>query len=113
MENFQPSFEESIRGRRVSNRIHTLSSDNLMELLLMIDGVKRASSTYYGSNLLAGRVRIVKTKPRAPIVQMIAKILEFRGATRIVTMELHADQMWDSLEKASRSFICSSLLCLI
>ena len=94
---FQPSFEESVRGSRVFIIGSTNpSSDNLMEMLLMLDAAKRASARnvnavipYFG---WARQDR--KDKPRVPIAaKMIAKILESAGATRIITMDLHADQI--------------------
>mgnify|MGYP006180018537 CR=1 FL=1 len=71
-------------------------SDNLMEMLLMIDAAKRASAykvcaviPYYG---YARQDR--KDKPRVPIgAKLVAKLLETAGATRIMTMDLHADQI--------------------
>ena len=100
---FQPSFEESIRGIRVFLICSTFpSSDNLMELLLMIDAAKRASARhitavipYFG---LARQDR--KDKPRVPIgAKLVAKMLETAGATRVMTMDLHADQIQGFFEK--------------
>ncbi len=100
---FQPSFEESIRGRRVFLVCSTFpSSDNLMELLLMCDAAKRASARhitavipYFG---LARQDR--KDKPRVPIgAKLVAKLLETAGATRIMTMDLHADQIQGFFER--------------
>lgn len=100
---FQPSFEESIRGTRVFiiGSTHP-GSDNLMEMLLMLDAAKRASARhitavipYYG---WARQDR--KDKPRVPIAaKLIAKMLETAGATRIITMDLHADQIQGFFEK--------------
>lgn len=100
---FQPSYEESIRGSRVFiiGSTHP-SSDNLMEMLLMLDAAKRASARhitavipYYG---WARQDR--KDKPRVPIAaKLIAKMLETAGATRIITMDLHADQIQGFFEK--------------
>lgn len=100
---FQPSFEESIRGIRVFLICSTFpSSDNLMELLLMIDAAKRASARhitavipYFG---LARQDR--KDKPRVPIgAKLVAKMIETAGATRVMTMDLHADQIQGFFEK--------------
>ncbi len=94
---FQPCFEETVRGKHVYLVCSTTPpSDNLMELLLMIDCAKRASASkiiavipYFG---WARQDR--KDKPRVPIgAKMVAKMLETAGATRIVTMDLHADQI--------------------
>lgn len=100
---FQPSFEESIRGIRVFLICSTFpSADNLMELLLMIDAAKRASARhitavipYFG---FARQDR--KDKPRVPIgAKLVAKMLETAGATRVMTMDLHADQIQGFFEK--------------
>jgi len=100
---FQPSYEESIRGIRVFIICSTFpSSDNLMELLLMIDAAKRASARhitavipYFG---LARQDR--KDKPRVPIgAKLVAKMIETAGATRVMTMDLHADQIQGFFEK--------------
>lgn len=94
---FQPSFEETVRGARVFLVCSTFPpADNLMELLLMIDCAKRASARhitavvpYFG---WARQDR--KDKSRVPIgAKMVAKMLESAGATRIMTMDLHADQI--------------------
>lgn len=94
---FQPSFEESVRGADVFIIQSTVPpADNLMELLMMADAAKRASARrvvtimpYFG---LARQDR--KDKPRVPIgAKLVAKMLEVAGATRIMTMDLHADQI--------------------
>jgi ribose-phosphate pyrophosphokinase len=94
---FQISFEETIRGRRIFLIGSTFPpTENLMELLLMIDAAKRSSARhitavmpYYG---WARQDR--KDKPRVPIAaKMVAKLLMSAGATRIITMDLHADQI--------------------
>jgi len=94
---FEPCFEESIRGDDVFIIQSTFPpSDNLMELLLMIDAAKRASAKrivavipYFG---WARQDR--KVKPRVPIgAKLVANLLEAAGATRIMTMDLHADQI--------------------
>ena len=100
---YQPSFEESVRGRRVFLIGSTNpSADHLMELLLMLDAAKRASARhvtavipYYG---WARQDR--KDKSRVPIAaKLIAQMLETAGATRIVTMDLHAAQIQGFFEK--------------
>ena len=94
---FQPSFEETVRGDKVFLVNSTMPpSENLMELLLMIDAAKRASAKqivavmpYFG---WARQDR--KDKPRVPIgAKMVANLLTTAGATRIITMDLHADQI--------------------
>lgn len=110
---FQPSFEESIRGARVFVIGSTNpSSENLMEMLLMLDAAKRASARhitavipYYG---WARQDR--KDKPRVPIAaKLIAKMLETAGATRIITMDLHADQIQGFFEKPVDHLYASTL----
>ena len=94
---FQPSFEESIRGARVFIIGSTEpSSENLMELLLMLDAAKRASARHITAVIpyFGWARQDRKDKPRVPIgAKLIAKILETAGATRIITMDLHADQI--------------------
>src|SRR5690625_4198197 len=94
---FQPSFEESVRGRRVFiiGSTHP-GSDHLMELLLMLDAAKRASALHVTAVIpYFGWARHDrKDKPRVPIAaKLMAKMLEAAGATRIITMDLHADQI--------------------
>lgn len=90
-------FKESIRGRFVFLIQSTFSpSDNLMELLLMIDAAKRASAykviaviPYYG---YARQDR--KDRPRVAIgSKLVANMLTAAGADRVVTMDLHAPQI--------------------
>ncbi|MCB0409988.1 MAG: ribose-phosphate pyrophosphokinase [Flavobacteriales bacterium] len=94
---FQPSFEESVRGADVFIIQSTFPpSDNLMELLMMVDAAKRASARrivaiipYFG---LARQDR--KDKPRVPIgAKLAANMLAAAGVTRVMTMDLHADQI--------------------
>jgi ribose-phosphate pyrophosphokinase len=110
---FQPSFEESVRGARIFIIGSTNpSSENLMEMLLMLDAAKRASARhitavmpYYG---WARQDR--KDKPRVPIAaKLIAKMLESAGATRIITMDLHADQIQGFFEKPVDHLFASTL----
>jgi len=94
---FEPCFEESIRGDDVFIIQSTFPpGDNLLELLLMIDAAKRASAKrivavipYFG---WARQDR--KVKPRVPIgAKLMADLLEAAGVTRVMTMDLHADQI--------------------
>ena len=94
---FSVSYEESIRGRDVFLVQSTFpNSDNLMELLLMIDAAKRASAKsinavipYFG---WARQDR--KDKPRVSIgAKLIADLLSVAGIDRVITMDLHADQI--------------------
>jgi ribose-phosphate pyrophosphokinase len=100
---FQPSFEESLRGSRIFLIGSTNpSSDNLMELLLMIDAAKRASARHITAVMpyFGWARQDRKDKPRVPIgAKLIAKLLESAGATRIITMDLHADQIQGFFEK--------------
>lgn len=100
---FQPSFEESIRGLRVFLICSTFpSADNLMELLLMIDAAKRASARHITAVIpyFGWARQDRKDKPRVPIgAKLVAKMLETAGATRIMTMDLHADQIQGFFEK--------------
>jgi ribose-phosphate pyrophosphokinase len=100
---FQPSFEESVRGCRLFliGSTHP-SSDNLMELLLMCDAAKRASARHITAVIpyFGWARQDRKDKPRVPIAaKLIAKMLETAGATRIITMDLHADQIQGFFEK--------------
>ncbi len=94
---FSVSYEESIRGDYVFLVQSTFpNSDNLMELLLMIDAAKRASAykiiaviPYFG---WARQDR--KDKPRVSIgAKLIADLLSVAGIDRLITMDLHADQI--------------------
>ena len=94
---FQTSYEETVRGSDVFIIQSTIPpTDNLFELLLMIDAAKRASAhqiiavlPYFG---FARQDR--KDQPRVAIgAKMVANILSAAGATRIITMDLHADQI--------------------
>jgi len=94
---FQPSFEESVRGMRVFIIGSTFpSSDNLLEMLLMLDAAKRASALHVTAVIpyFGWARQDRKDKPRVPIAaKLMAKMLEAAGATRIMTMDLHADQI--------------------
>lgn len=100
---FQPSYEESIRGKRVFIIGSTNpSSENLMEMLLMLDAAKRASARHITAVLpyFGWARQDRKDKPRVPIAaKLVAKMLEVAGATRIITMDLHADQIQGFFEK--------------
>ena len=94
---FAVSYEESIRGQYIYLVQSTFpNSDNLMELLLMIDAAKRASAykviaiiPYFG---WARQDR--KDKARVSIgAKLIANMLSVAGVDRVITMDLHADQI--------------------
>ena len=94
---FEPSFDETVRGSHVFLVQSTIPpSENLMELLLMIDAAKRASAY----KIIAvipnfGYARQDKKgKPRVPIgAKLVANLLMAAGVDRIMTMDLHADQI--------------------
>jgi len=94
---FEPCYEETIRGSHVFIVQSTFPpGDNLLELLLMIDAAKRASAytiiaviPYFGF----GR-QDRKDKPRVSIgAKLMADLLSAAGVNRIITMDLHADQI--------------------
>ena len=94
---FQPSFEETVRGQDVFIiQSTTPPAENLMELLLMVDAAKRASARtiiavipYFG---YARQDR--KDKPRVAIgAKLVANMLMAAGVDRLMTMDLHADQI--------------------
>jgi len=110
---FLPSFIKSVRGSRVFLIQSTMpSSDNLFELLQMIDAAKRASARhitavipYFG---YARQDR--KDKPRVPITsKLITNLLEAAGATRVMTMDLHSDQIQGFFEIPVDHLYSSSL----
>jgi ribose-phosphate pyrophosphokinase len=110
---FQPSFEESIRGSRIFliGSTHP-SSKNLMELLLMIDAAKRASARHITAVLpyFGWARQDRKDKPRVPIAaKLVAKMLETAGATRIITMDLHADQIQGFFERPVDHLFASTM----
>lgn len=110
---FQPSFEESIRGARIFIIGSTNpSSENLMEMLLMIDAAKRASARHITAVMpyFGWARQDRKDKPRVPIAaKLVAKMLEAAGATRIITMDLHADQIQGFFEKPVDHLFASTL----
>ena len=93
----QPVIQESVRGAYVFFIQSTFApSDNLMELLLMVDAAKRASAGYITVVIpFFGYARQDrKDKPRVPIsAKLIANILQAAGADRVMTMDLHAPQI--------------------
>tara|TARA_B100001029_G_C15063427_1_gene460812 strand:+ start:6283 stop:7239 length:957 start_codon:yes stop_codon:yes gene_type:complete len=110
---FQPSFEESVRGARIFivGSTHP-SSENLMEMLLMLDAAKRASARHITAVIpyFGWARQDRKDKPRVPIgAKLIAKLLESAGATRIITMDLHADQIQGFFEKPVDHLFASAI----
>jgi len=94
---FSPSFDESVRGCDVFIIQSTFSpTDNLFELLLLIDAAKRASAHYITAVIpYFGFARSDrKDKPRVAIAsKLVANLLTAAGVTRIMTMDLHAPQI--------------------
>ncbi len=94
---FQPCFDESVRGCVVFVIQSTFPpSDNLFELLLMIDAAKRASAYKVVAVVpyLGFTRQDRKDKPRVSIgAKLVADLLSTAGISRIVTMDLHADQI--------------------
>ncbi len=94
---FQPHYNESVRGCDVFIIQSTYApSDNLMEMLLMIDAARRASAHYITAVIpyfgLARQDR--KDKPRVAIgSKLVANLLTAAGAHRVMTMDLHAAQI--------------------
>jgi ribose-phosphate pyrophosphokinase len=110
---FQPSFEETVRGQDVFIVQSTMPpTENLFELLLMIDAAKRASARkiiavmpYFG---FARQDR--KDKPRVAIgAKLVANMLAAAGVNRIMTMDLHADQIQGFFEVPVDHLFASTL----
>ena len=110
---FQPSFDESIRGHHVFIVQSTMPpTENLMELLLMIDAAKRASAhkviaviPYFG---WARQDR--KDQPRVSIgSKLVANMLTAARVDRIITMDLHADQIQGFFDIPMDALYASSL----
>ncbi len=110
---FQPSFEETVRGAHVYLVQSTFPpSDNLFELLMMVDAAKRASAgrivavlPYFG---FARQDR--KDKPRVAIgSKLVANLLNAAGVNRIITMDLHADQIQGFFEVPVDHLFASSI----
>ncbi len=111
---FAPSIEETVRGKDVVIVQSTFPpADNLMELLLLIDAAKRASAKriiavmpYFG---FARQDR--KDKPRVPIgAKLVANLLTAAGVNRVITMDLHAEQIQGFFEVPVDHLYCSTLL---
>lgn len=110
---FQPSFEETVRGELVFIVQSTMPPvDNLFELLLLVDAAKRASAKrivavmpYFG---WARQDR--KDKPRVSIgAKLVANMLTAAGVDRIMTMDLHADQIQGFFEVPVDHLFASSI----
>jgi ribose-phosphate pyrophosphokinase len=111
---YQVCFEESIRGRRIFLIGSTNPpNDNLMEMLLMIDAAKRASARHITAVMpyFGWARQDRKDQPRVPIAaKLVAKILQAAGATRIMTMDLHADQIQGFFEVPVDHLFASTIL---
>ncbi|MFD0993984.1 ribose-phosphate pyrophosphokinase [Tenacibaculum geojense] len=110
---FQPAFEESVRGRRVFIVGSTFpTADNLMEMLLMLDAAKRASARHITAVMpyFGWARQDRKDKPRVAIgAKLVANLLQAAGATRIMTMDLHADQIQGFFEKPVDHLFASTI----
>jgi len=110
---YEPSFEQSVRGANVFLIGSTMPpADNLMELLLMCDAAKRASARnitlvipYFGW----GR-QDRKEKNRAPIgAKLVSNLITASGATRLITMDLHTNQIQGFFEIPLENLDASTL----
>lgn len=94
---FAVAYDETIRGRELFLVQSTFpSADNLMELLLMIDAAKRASAKYITAVIpyFGWARQDRKDKPRVSIgAKLIADLLSTAGINRLITIDLHADQI--------------------
>lgn len=94
---FSPFFNESVRGCDVFIIQSTFApTENLMELLMLIDAAKRASAHYITAVIpYFGFARSDrKDKPRVSIAaKLVANLLSAAGVTRVMTMDLHASQI--------------------
>lgn len=110
---FQPSLEETVRGCRVFLIASTYQpNDNLMELLLMCDAAKRASAKHITAVMpyFGWARQDRKDKSRVPIgAKLVANLLKSAGATRVMTMDLHADQIQGFFEMPVDHLYISSL----
>tara|TARA_R110001583_G_scaffold35585_3_gene118273 strand:- start:88639 stop:89580 length:942 start_codon:yes stop_codon:yes gene_type:complete len=110
---FQPAFAESVRGRRVFIIGSTFpTADNLMEMLLMLDAAKRASARHITAVIpyFGWARQDRKDQPRVAIgAKLVANLLQTAGATRIMTMDLHADQIQGFFEKPVDHLFASTI----
>ncbi len=110
---FQPAFVDSVRGRRIFIVGSTFpTADNLMEMLLMLDAAKRASARHITAVIpyFGWARQDRKDQPRVAIgAKLVANLLQTAGATRIMTMDLHADQIQGFFEKPVDHLYASSM----
>ncbi len=113
MENFNPLLKNLFVGLEyLLLDLLIPTSENLMEMLLMLDAAKRASARHITAVLpyFGWARQDRKDKPRVPIgAKLIAKLLESAGATRIITMDLHADQIQGFFEKPVDHLFASTI----
>ena len=100
---FQPALVDSVRGRRIFIIGSTFpNSDNLIEMLLILDAAKRASARHITAVIpyFGWARQDRKDQPRVAIgAKLVANLIQAAGATRIMTMDLHADQIQGFFEK--------------
>ena len=110
---FQTCYEDNVRGADVFIVQSTFPpADNLFELLMMVDAAKRASARkiiavipYFGC---ARQDR--KDKPRVPITsKLVANLLTASGVSRVITIDLHADQIQGFFEMPVDHLYASSI----
>lgn len=110
---FQCSIEETVRGKDVIIVQSTFPpTENLFELLLLVDAARRASAKrivamipYFG---FARQDR--KDKPRVAIgAKLVANLLTAAGVDRVITMDLHADQIQGFFEVPVDHLFASTL----
>ena len=110
---FQPSFEETVRGDLVFIVQSTFPpADNLLEMLMMVDAAKRASAKRIVAAIPDfGKARQDrKDKPRVSIgAKLVANMLTAAGVDRIMTMDLHADQIQGFFEVPVDHLFASSI----
>ena len=110
---FQPAFQESVRGKRVFIIGSTFpNADNLMEMLLMLDAAKRASARHITAVMpyFGWARQDRKDQPRVAIgAKLVANMLVTAGVNRVMTMDLHADQIQGFFEVPVDHLFASTL----
>lgn len=110
---FQPALVDSVRGRRIFIIGSTFpTSDNLMEMLLILDAAKRASARHITAVIpyFGWARQDRKDQPRVAIgAKLVANLIQTAGATRIMTMDLHADQIQGFFEKPVDHLFASTI----
>ena len=99
MVKLQIMIDESVRGKEMYFIIQPTSypvNDNLMELMVMADALKRASARHITAVVILTMAMLAKTKTRGrePITaKLVANLMQTSGITRLVTIDLHAGQI--------------------